>query len=117
MHSENNNESNFNEFKSFSEWLFSLSAFEFTSYGTVIGYLISSVLTTNQQNSLGNFFELVGQVILTFNAQNSTLQSKKNSNQNLSNHVNYENEIFENLYSKISSLEKEINSLKNKLNK
>lgn len=57
---------------SFSDWLFSLNAYEFTFIATTLGFLISPQLTVNQQNSLGNFFELLGQVILTINAQNVT---------------------------------------------
>ncbi len=65
------------DFDSFSNWLFSLNAYEFTLISTVIGFIISSTLTVNQQNSLGNFFELLGQLILTINAQNETLISKR----------------------------------------
>ena len=89
-----------NVFKSFAEWLNNLSPFEFTTLGTITGYLISSVLTVNEQNSIGNWFELVGQIILTFNAQGSNLQSSNNQD-------------YSNLYNKIQSLENEINKLKN----
>lgn len=62
------------QIKSFASYLFSLPAFDFTLIATILGYLFSLPLTTDEQNSLGNFFELVGQVLLTFNAQNQTLQ-------------------------------------------
>lgn len=62
------------DYNSFSNWLFSLDAYTFTLIATVAGFIISQELTINQQNSLGNFFELLGQVILTINAQNTTLQ-------------------------------------------
>ena len=61
------------DFAGFSSWLFSLNAYEFSLIATLLGFLISPTLTINQQNSLGNFFELLGQVILTVNAQNTTL--------------------------------------------
>lgn len=48
-----------------------LSPLEFTTLGVILGYLLSCNLTIDQQNSLGNWFELVGQIILTFNAQGS----------------------------------------------
>ena len=69
------------DYNSFSNWLFSLDAYTFTLIATVAGFIISPELTINQQNSLGNFFELLGQVILTINAQNTTLQqnNKKTS--------------------------------------
>lgn len=66
------------DFSSFSDWLFSLSPYEFTLIATLLGFLISPTLTVNQQNSLGNFFELLGQIILTVNAQSVTLSQSKN---------------------------------------
>lgn len=57
--------------KNLSSIILKLSPFEFVTIGTIIGYLLSVNLTINEQNSLGNWFELVGQIILTFNAQGS----------------------------------------------
>lgn len=57
--------------KNLSSLILKLSPFEFVTVGTVIGYLLSINLTVTEQNSLGNWFELVGQIILTFNAQGS----------------------------------------------
>lgn len=57
------------EIKNFASWILTLSPFEFTTLGTIVGYLLSLSLTTAEQNSLGNWLELVGQIILTFNAQ------------------------------------------------
>lgn len=65
------------DFESFSRWLSSLNPYEFTMVGAAIGLAIAPALTVNQQNSLGNFFELVGQVILTINAQKITQQQFK----------------------------------------
>lgn len=59
------------EIASFADWLMTLTPFEFTTLGTIIGYIISYNLTINQQNSIGNWLELVGQIVLTFNAQGS----------------------------------------------
>lgn len=39
-----------------------------------LGALISQNSKLNQQSSIGNFFELLGQVILTFNAQQQLIQ-------------------------------------------
>ena len=71
------------DYKSFSEWLFSLNAYEFTLIATIAGFLISPKLTINEQNSLGNFFELLGQVILTINAQGSTLNQSNSAKSNI----------------------------------
>ncbi len=69
------------DYNNFSSWLFSLNAYEFTLIGTAIGYLFGANLTINQQNSLGNFFSLIGQVLQTINAQSITISQtpKKNS--------------------------------------
>lgn len=57
--------------RNLSSLILKLSPFEFVTVGTIIGYLLSVNLTVTEQNSLGNWFELVGQIILTFNAQGS----------------------------------------------
>lgn len=64
------------DFNSFSSWLFSLNSYEFTFIASLAGFAIAPSLTLNEQNSLGNFFELLGQVILTINAQGSTLEQE-----------------------------------------
>lgn len=87
------------DFKSLSKWLFTLDPYEFTLVSTIIGFIISPSLTINEQNSLGNFFELLGQIILTINAQATTLNSKKNVN----------------IYNEIEELKNEIRNLKDKL--
>ncbi len=94
------------DYKTFSEWLFSLDALEFTLLATIIGYSISPTLTINQQNSLGNFFELVGQIILTFNAQNSTLKSNKKRQPKISKGISEKN-----IYDEILKIKEEIMSI------
>lgn len=89
------------DYKSFSKWLFSLNAYEFTLIATIAGFIISPTLTIDEQNSLGNFLELFGQVILTINAQASTLQSSNSSN---------------NIDEEILNIKKEIMRLKNEKN-
>lgn len=71
------------DFKSLSAWLFSLNPYEFSLIASILGFAISTTLTVDQQNSLGNFMELLGQVILTINAQSSTLQRKQNKHKNI----------------------------------
>ena len=66
------NKEDSNQFSDFASWLMSLSPFEFTTLGVIIAYIISCNLTLNEQNSIGNWFEMVGQIILTFNAQGSS---------------------------------------------
>lgn len=68
------------DFNQFSNWLFSLNAYEFTLIPTIIGFILGPTLTTNQQNSLGNFFDMLGQVLMTMNAQNITLEQSTHKN-------------------------------------
>ena len=71
------------DFNSFSSWLFSLNSYEFTFIASLAGFAIAPSLTLNEQNSLGNFFELLGQVILTINAQGSTLNQSNSAKSNI----------------------------------
>ena len=85
MNKNNNHFENFinQDFGSFSDWLSSLNAYEFTAIAVLIGFAISPTLTINQQNSLGNFLELVGQLILTVNAQATTVKQAAVKNPNI----------------------------------
>ncbi len=85
------------DYNSLSSWLFSLNAYEFSLIGAAIGFAISPTLTINQQNSLGNFFELIGQVILTINAQSTTISQAKSKKSNIKPYLeekNIEDEIL-----------------------
>ena len=81
--------------------LLSMNEYELTILGFAIGMFIAPMLTTNQQNSLGNFFELIGQTLLTVNAQTINLQPAAPSRLEL--------------LQKINILEKEIDNLKKSL--
>lgn len=91
-------------FKNFACLLNSLSSFEFVTIGVLIGYILSLGLNVNEQNSLGNWFELIGQVLLTFNAQEETLMSNTESNNN------------DELLSKINKLEEKLKQLEKNIN-
>ncbi len=64
------------DYKSFSNYLSSIDPYEFTLIGTILGFLISKPLTINEQNSLGNFFTLIGQILQTVNGQAITNAQK-----------------------------------------
>ncbi|MBQ8293444.1 MAG: hypothetical protein IJX78_06585 [Bacilli bacterium] len=74
-----NNEYNYNPhsevgespFKDFARWLTSLDPYEYSALSAVIGLIIAKGLTVPEQNSIGNWLESVGQIILTVNAQAS----------------------------------------------
>lgn len=80
---ENNKKSNI----SIMSYLDNLSPYEFSLLANVFAYVISIGLTPGQQNSIGNWFELVGQVLLTISAQASTTPTVQEYNQ-LVNDVN-----------------------------
>ena len=71
----------------FVDLLLSLNPYELTILASAIGLLISPTITVNQQNSLGNFFELLGQTILTINAQTINLQPNAPSRQQLNDKI------------------------------
>lgn len=62
-----NNDENFNNFV---KYISSLNPNEFTAVACIFGFLLSAPLDAYTQQSLGNFFECVGQVMLTISSQN-----------------------------------------------
>jgi len=81
------------DFKGLSEWFSNLNPYEFTFVATIIGGIIAPLLTTAQQNSLGNFFEQLGQTLETISAQAQTNSAYNQNNQVNNNSCNYNNEI------------------------
>lgn len=59
------------DISSFSNLLNSLSPLEFISFGCIISIIITQSINPNEQNSIGNFLEMVGQILLTSYAQAS----------------------------------------------
>ena len=64
--------------KMLTDYLLSLSANELATLAFLLGYFTAQPLTTNEQNSLGNFLLLYGQELVTFAAQNSYLDNTVN---------------------------------------
>lgn len=90
------------DIKDFSTFLANLSPLEFTTYGCIIGIIITSLLNSNEQNSIGNFFELIGQVILTAQAQstyNNSFPTREEFN-------NFKNETDNNINNIINIINK-----------
>ena len=71
----------------FVDLLLSINEYELAILASAIGLLISPTITINQQNALGNFFELIGQTILTVNAQAVNLQPNDPSRLELSDRL------------------------------
>lgn len=104
----------------------------FTIIGTIVGEIMAGNMPFNVQNAIGNWFELVGQIILTYNAQQQYFQTGPGiyyniKNRNINNSYcqtntsssssnNYENEIKE-LKKAIKALNNEIESIKKELKK
>ena len=81
------------DFNLLSKWLNSVNSYEFAVYGVVAAFLIAPTLNANEQNSLGNWLEEIGQVLLTISAQTF--------NTNNSNFSSADMEDIMNLISKI----------------
>lgn len=66
-----------NKKQNFTDLLNQLTPFEFSLLATITGYVLASNLNYNEQNALGNWFELVGQILLTISAQGTTSLTDK----------------------------------------
>lgn len=64
------NESTIN---SYSKFLSKLSPIEFTSLGCAIAIILTKTLNANEQNTIGNLLEMIGQILLTNYAQASVV--------------------------------------------
>ncbi len=64
----------------FSNFLDNIPPYEYSLYATIIAYIISSLLSLNALNALGNWFEQVGQIMLTIAAQASATPSDEEYN-------------------------------------
>lgn len=88
-----NNEYDYQSFKkmnceTFIDYLLTLSSNELSVLAVGIGFLLSTNTNINQQNSLGNFFELIGQLLLTISAQEINLQPTYPSRIQLQQQIN-----------------------------
>lgn len=91
------------------DFIFNLPQKPLTLVALLFGLILIDDLTPNEQNSLGNFIMLVGQVLETSAAQGQLLRSRTQST------TNYSNDI-ERLKKKIEELEHHISILNNKNN-
>lgn len=93
------------DYKSFVDLLMSLGTYEFTLISTILGFFIAKPLNAAQQNSLGNFFELIGQIMLTLSAQSYNLAPSNVT-------VNNFNDFKEDIEKRLDYLASEIHKLK-----
>ena len=94
----NNSFENFinQDFNLLAKWLSKVNSYEFALYGIVAAFLIAPTLNANEQNSLGNWLEEIGQILLTISSQTFNL-----------NDSNYNAAELENILSLISKLKKD----------
>lgn len=85
--------------------LLSLNPFEFTALSVLLGYIFTDGLNLNQIESLGNFFESIGQTMITIGTQMQSLDDS-DSNQDY-------NQAICILKNKISNIEEIITKIKN----
>lgn len=107
----------------------------FAILGTILGEVMAGNMPFNVQNAVGNWLELVGQIILVYNAQqqyfqsgpglyyncknkninNSYCESTTNSSSNASNsekEIKQLKESIKELVSEIEELKREVNTIK-----
>ena len=84
--------------------LFSLSA-------VVVGYLLIDDLTANEQNALGNWLMLVGQLVSTNAYYAAVVAERKNNLNNKKNNMS-DKDTLKMLEKMLKVLEREVNELK-----
>lgn len=67
------------EIKNYASFLYGLTGNELAVLASTVGLLLSQGINSNQINSLGNFLEGVGQIMLIIGSQE---QLRENNNQN-----------------------------------
>ncbi len=95
-----------NAINSLSKLILKLNPMELTALAIVIGYLFTSDLNYNEVQSIGNFFELVGQTLITYGTQMQNLDQDVNSDIEIDDAIDL-------LKKKIGNIEKIITDLKN----
>ena len=69
-----------NDYKSLADFLFSFTGNEFAIISSIIGFVISQNLDIDEVNSLGNFFENIGQFMLAKAAQDQVIYNRDRRN-------------------------------------
>lgn len=82
----------------------------FTISAFTIGLLLCDELTPAEQNSLGNWFMLVGQALCTNASQQQVINNKNNNSNQSNSHIINDNDIKDSA----KNIKKEINNIFNK---
>lgn len=84
-----------------------ISAPTFTTSAFIIGILLCDDLTPAEQNSLGNWFMMIGQAMCTNSAQQQVLNNRNNTSNRTNEHIINDN----NLIHSANNIKKEINNI------
>ena len=91
----------------------------YTLSAIIIGYILLNDSTPAEQNSLGNWFMLIGQVLCSNSAQQQVLNNRNNtsnkSNQHIINDTFGSDYAVKNIEKVIKAMKQEINNLKKEL--
>ncbi len=90
----------------------SVSAPIYTSSAFAIGLLLCDDLTPAEQNSLGNWFMMIGQVLCTNSAQQQLLNNRNKSSTSYNSHIINDNDLM----NSANNIKKEINNIFSKYN-
>jgi len=91
---------------------FGLNPYTFTGSAVVIGLYLNNVLTPEEQNSIGNWLQLIGLTVQTYASQVANLQSEA-ENENTNHHSDCNNQTdLDTLSEVIDKIQKELNYLK-----
>lgn len=85
----------------------SVSAPIYSSSAFIIGILLCDDLTPAEQNSLGNWFILVGQALCTNSAQQQLLNNRNKTANEYNSHVINDNDLI----NSVNNIKKEINNI------
>ena len=78
----------------------------YTTSAFIIGLLLCDDLTPAEQNSLGNWFMLIGQTLCTNSAQQQVLNNRNNSSNEYNSHV-----VNDNIMNATKNIKDGINSI------
>lgn len=95
-----------NPIMSLSKLLLTLNPFEFATLAFILGTIVSEGLNSKELNSLGNFYNLLGETMQTIGTQAQTIESRNQYQANVAFSI-------DTLKNKIENLEEIINKFKN----
>lgn len=87
----------------------SVSAPIYTSSAFIIGLLLCDDLTPAEQNSLGNWFMMIGQALCTNSAQQQLLNNRNGTSTSYNSHIINDNDLRQ----AAQNIKKEVNNIFN----